>query len=250
MSSIICLCVVCNEDYLLGLIALLNSLIKHTDGLDLPIYIVDLDLRQESKDRLLSIYHNLIFMKSNYRSEDMPKQSGRFQQAFHKLNAFDLALNYNRVLCIDADVIFTGSISELLVDMPKSIRMSQRRDGWFWGTIIDIPKISKELHNDIFNKLYSLDNTLLAEEELLNILHNDKTIQIQALEQKRICNHEFYMNNNKQIIHQKNKRIEIHTPSKHYPVGIHYAGDIKPWHKKRQNSRKNKIWDRYGSQME
>ena len=110
---------ICNDNYLNGLIALINSLIYHKTKFEL-IVMVTKDISQDSKSKLQN-YSNVVIhdvpeiyysgskkhlMKDRYGNND------KSWMMFTKFNIFNIK-NYERLLYIDADTITLQNIDHI-----------------------------------------------------------------------------------------------------------------------------------------
>lgn len=119
------LCTVLNDDFLLGFIALAHTFKAHHPELNLPFVIFHnhtlSTLSDESQRLIHTVYPAAVFKEVSdadyatiWAHRDGPLQTpDRLKPAFFILEAFNLR-DYDRVITLDSDMLFTGPIHELL----------------------------------------------------------------------------------------------------------------------------------------
>jgi lipopolysaccharide biosynthesis glycosyltransferase len=98
-------CSVCNDNYIPGLCVLLYSLKKHNPTFDYPFKIYyDDDISETNQAKVRAYYKNVIFEKSEVFKN--------YAKWYNCLLPFK-ETGYDKVICIDSDILCLGDISEL-----------------------------------------------------------------------------------------------------------------------------------------
>lgn len=123
---------VVNDDFVPGFIVMERTLRRHHPEWNFPIYVIHepqrCSLSRQSQDVIHASCDNVIFREVNtedFRSlfayaAEVIGTPARLLAAFYIFSAFGLR-EFDRVVCLDSDIIITGSLRELLqVDAPFS----------------------------------------------------------------------------------------------------------------------------------
>jgi lipopolysaccharide biosynthesis glycosyltransferase len=104
-----------NELFVIGFKTMLNSLLINNTWFNLPIVILDENLKKETKKDLFKMYNNIYFepvKKSYYNNVNFSITSRRLRDTYYKLDIFRLE-GFDRLIFIDSDVIILKSIKKL-----------------------------------------------------------------------------------------------------------------------------------------
>lgn len=124
----IAFCTVLTDDYIPGFHALIKSIQYHNPGTDNDFIILcdaDLSKRGEVKE----IYEKSIFVDFHNKMfyDLFIKTNGTIKEKFHKclytLDVFNLGLEYDKIIFLDADMLCNGSIEEI-IKLPRVLGFS------------------------------------------------------------------------------------------------------------------------------
>lgn len=104
-----------NEEFVIGFKALLESIMRHNIWFDLPIVVLDIDLKEETKENLIKRYPRILFEKikeNNYLGTNFAVTAPKLRCTYYKLDAF-LLTGYDKIIFIDSDCLVLGDISPL-----------------------------------------------------------------------------------------------------------------------------------------
>jgi lipopolysaccharide biosynthesis glycosyltransferase len=99
----------------MGVITLLKS-IKNHHGDDIDFVIIDINLNDGQRKKLKEFYKSVVFEKplfDNYKEFNLTQTPKQFVNCNYIYESFRL-VNYDRLICLDSDMIITGSLDELL----------------------------------------------------------------------------------------------------------------------------------------
>ena len=123
-SKNICVCTVCDNNYIPGLIILIESILEYNYWFNLPFYIfMDSEKKINSKNQhlLTQIYPNFKFIDLGYEFFEIKNNNknnirfNRFSQTYLGLYAFNMT-NYKTVLSLDTDILCQGDFKPLISD--------------------------------------------------------------------------------------------------------------------------------------
>lgn len=212
-----------NELFVKGFKAMLDSLLKSNEWFNLPIIILDENLRKETKEDLTKRYPNIIFedvKKDEYNQVNFNATSKRLRDTYYKLDIFNIK-GFDRLVFIDSDVIILRNIRKLF-DCNAPFAAVKGYD-----SVRDI--LRRDINSGVFvvNKQYLNEETY---KDLLTIVQtghkmpDQKTINIYF--QNKITFLEKTFNVEKRMLFSRNFRQIFLNASI-----IHYVGE-KPWDKK------------------
>ena len=261
LSKDTCVCTVCDNDYVLGLITLIESILEFNNWFNLKFYVFmdsDKKINPENQRLLLNIYPNFKFLDLKdefFEIKYNNKQNirfKRFSQTYLGLYAFNM-INYKSVLSLDTDILCQGNFKHLLTNknnadiIAVSDAQRSKKSQYFFKSlnqkkefksiqsnkkmfqintgvyIINEKLISKKVYNNLFQ---------LAKEGITNgqELGGDQEVINFYLEQNSniiLCYAPFIYNSSARNFTGLNfNKIESIKP-----IFIHYVGS-KPWSKK------------------
>lgn len=104
-----------NELFVIGFKAMLESLLKNNPWFDLPIVILDENLKKETKLELIKRYKKIKFIsvrKESYQGFNFNATAKRLRDTYYKLDLFNIR-GYHRLVFIDSDVVILRDIKKL-----------------------------------------------------------------------------------------------------------------------------------------
>lgn len=104
-----------NELFVIGFKAMLESLLKNNPWFNLPIVILDEDLKKETKLELIKRYKKIKFIsvrKQSYNEVNFNATAKRLRDTYYKLDTFNIR-GYDRLVFIDSDVVILRDIKKL-----------------------------------------------------------------------------------------------------------------------------------------
>jgi len=260
-SKNICVCTVCDNNYIPGLIILIESILEYNYWFNLPFYIfMDSEKKINSKNQhlLTQIYPNFKFIDLGYEFFEIKNNNknnirfNRFSQTYLGLYAFNMT-NYKTVLSLDTDILCQGDFKPLISDKiegdiiavsdaqrsKKSILhfKQQNEKNRFY------PVNSNTKNYQVNTGVYILHNKLISNKvykELFQLAKNGVTNGEQLGGDQEVIN--YYLEQKKDIIltyapfiYNTSARTFAGEKFKHLritnPVFIHYVGN-KPWSNK------------------
>ncbi len=237
-DKVIALCF--DKNFLLGYKALISSIFAHTRNFNYPIVILDLGLGKEDKEYCKSIYNNLTFRqvkKSNYTYRPKTKRK-RLMNTYYKLDMFRLAIDYNVLIYIDVDIIFTKSIRKLINYKPSKtlsivnlIIKREKVDEYNTGLYI-LNDIKNEKHySNMINIMRSMEKAGLSDQTVVTKAINTGLLEYELIPQKWNV-----------------MKCQITRDNVKDYNSIHFYGS-KPWDKRRNPEYKelDKIWWKYAN---
>ena len=126
-STEACACSVCDNNYVPGLIILIESILEYNSWFNLPFYIfMDSDKKIDPKNQqlLLTIYPHFYFLDLEESFREIKSNNkhnirfNRFSQTYLGLSAFNLT-KYKTVLSLDTDILCQGNFKILTSDKIK-----------------------------------------------------------------------------------------------------------------------------------
>ena len=123
-STTTCAAAVCDDNYVPGLIILIESIKKHNPWFNLPFIVFgdnDKHIGPKNQELLLKIYPYFEFENLGDQYAQVKEANegnmryNRFSQTFLGLNAFNLT-KYQKVLYLDTDILCLGDFTPLLSD--------------------------------------------------------------------------------------------------------------------------------------
>ena len=126
-STEACACSVCDNNYVPGLIILIESILEYNSWFNLPFYIfMDSDKKIDPKNQqlLLTIYPHFYFLDLEESFREIKSNNkhnirfNRFSQTYLGLSAFNL-IKYKTVLSLDTDILCQGNFKILTSDKIK-----------------------------------------------------------------------------------------------------------------------------------
>ncbi len=209
-----CVCVVLDKPFMIGFKAMINSILRHTEGFDEKILCIDIDLDESDRESCKEIYSNIQFVQpilENYNK--LPKHAPALKNAFFKLEIFRLAKTYDRILYVDTDIIFVKSIQPLL-DMPLRTELTicyhPKYKEHNTGLML-LPKLSEKPYDSMMDALKSMKRAWLGDQAVINKLIRKKLLSVTQLNRK-------WNTTKRQIVDGRIKNY----------FGIHMVGK-KPW---------------------
>ncbi|GAA0283333.1 hypothetical protein GCM10009127_26000 [Alteraurantiacibacter aestuarii] len=170
----LCLTTVSTDSYLVGTLVTLHSFLATNPWFDGDIVIITDGLTDESKRRLELVYPRLQYFIAGSelmdRVEDVARENPEFTQykaRFFSLEAFRLT-GYGRVLLIDSDLLFRGSIEEMFAHTEPLVACG---DGaWYKG--VTRPWLPEGTPISSFNSgLVLADSTCVTQEHYLGLVN-------------------------------------------------------------------------------
>lgn len=225
------LAVVVNHEFVIGYKAMLNSVLTHTQGFDLPVVCVDLDLTEDDRQEMLALYPETSFAKpieANYNK--LPSHAKALRNAFYKVEVLRIAQKYERTVFVDCDIVFIDSIYGLLMtDMRSDIAVCPiigRPHEVNTGVMV-FRKLAPDRYQKVIDMMKLMKRAHLA----------DQPVIINAIT-KRILSY--------QKLHNKwnTTKREAKKGRKGF-IGLHFVGK-KPWNGGEPGyEHLEKIWQKY-----
>lgn len=109
-----CLCTLLDDNFVIGLEVFWKSFIHHNKWFNDDFVILDCGLSEESKEKISSIYDNVIFeeiKRDNYERINMSKTHDKLKNTYYTFEVF--RLDYDRVVFLDMDILVLQDLSEL-----------------------------------------------------------------------------------------------------------------------------------------
>ena len=260
-STEVCACSVCDNNYVPGLIILIESILEYNNWFNLPFYIFmdsDKKINQKNQQLLLKIYPHFYFLdlEESFREIKIKNlqniRFNRFSQTYLGLSAFKLT-DYKKVLSLDTDILCQGDFKILISNQVEgdfiAVSDSQRplkvieyfRKQNKTKSFISIESTKKPYQ--VNTGVYVLHEKLISTEvfeELFHLAKDGVTNGEQLGGDQEVIN--YYLEQKKDIIltyapfiyntsartfaGKKFKQLKITKP-----VFIHYVGN-KPWNDK------------------
>lgn len=130
-----CLFAIMTEDYFKGFYVTMKSFLYHNPWFDLDFVIIDINLNEETKKKILEIYPKVLFRKPNYGLYE----GGNYEKLYKKnkvnqfyLECFNLC-DYGKVVSIDLDLLILGDMRSLFFNTgddlycPKGFSIRKKR---------------------------------------------------------------------------------------------------------------------------
>ena len=260
-SKDMCACTICDDDYVSGLIILIESILEFNNWFNLKFYVFmdsDKKINLENQKLLLNIYPNFKFLdlkdeffEIKYKNQQNIRFS-RFSQTYLGLYAFNM-IDYKTILSLDTDILCQGNFKHLLSNKNNAdiiavsdAQRSQRSQLFFKSQnqnkefksiqsnekifqintgvyVINEKLISKKVYNNLFQ---------LAKEGITNgqELGGDQEVINCYLEKNSniiLSYAPFIYNSSARVF----MGINFNRIKSINPIFIHYVGN-KPWSKK------------------
>lgn len=228
------ICLSCDENYAKYAAVVIASILENAKKEDLlSFYILDGNISQESKDKILSLKSikdcNIEFITVNEKDfEDykkIPNHSYISISTYYRLKLATLLPNISKIIYLDCDVIVCGSLSDLFnLDLGDNI----------FGGVLDIDFHSKKntkyvnagvLLMDLDKvRQHNIENQFIeyTKNNWENIQLGDQGVINDVLQDKILNISEDYNVQSESFIRRSNMTIT--------PKIIHFVGAKKPWH--------------------
>lgn len=287
MQDIIPIFFTFNKYYVVAAEVAIYSLLVHASRTyKYKLYILHTDIPYKSIQALKHItqkFPNAIIEFINTSSYDnqqeIPKGKAHFsKEIYYKLIAADLFPQYDRIICSDVDVVFTGDIS-------PSFFMHKNESFCFAG----VGQILESGRMKTYEGKFTIEEQNILKKEIAGgyMLMNLKTIRELGMQEKLtafyktnyprlclpeqdtiilcchrfirylpleylVCNSYYHIHNKKTINFYKDndgfpkndqQALDIFTQALKCPIQLHYVGESKPWNG--FNVPKQRIWFQY-----
>jgi len=182
-----CFAVVMDKKVKVGFRALMNSIFRNTPGFAEHIVCININLTPRDQNEIRGIYSDIEFVDVKYENyKKFPKHAPALNRAFYKLDLFNLAKDYNRILYVDTDIIFLDSIQPL-IELPMSEELGlcyhRRHDDYNTGVML-IQNISQKPYEYLIGKLLSMKRAWLGDQTVIREAINDNIFSIHVLNNK------------------------------------------------------------------
>lgn len=239
-----------NTNWLDGMLVLLYSLKTHTklldnDKIDFKIYYNELS--KDAKNKISKLYPKTIFEKPLTKVNGTNTLYGTENQDVWLCIESFREFNYDKVLCLDADMMITNDISDIFeikgdficVDNKKYIENNiievfgnkTSINGGLW--LINKKYLSLKIYNNIINLSKKIYKDAYAEQSAIQKYFNDKKIIILPILWNFMewgGGYRFQEPTTELYLNNKDK-IKI----------IHFSGPRKPWSKHQQKKKTDRI---------
>ncbi len=261
LSNNTCVCTVCDNNYVPGLIILVESILEYNKWFDLPFYVFmdsEKKITGRNKHLLTKIYPNFKFIDLGDEFLEIKNNNKnnirfhRFSQTYLGLYAFNMT-NYKTVLSLDTDILCQGDFKPLISNKIKGdiIAISdaqrskksilhfkqQNEKNSFYSVNSNTKKYqvntgvyilhNKLISNKVYRELFQLAKNGVTNGEQLG---GDQEIINYYLEQKKdiILTYAPFIYNTSARTFSGKKITHLKITN---PVFIHFLGN-KPWSKK------------------
>lgn len=175
-----CVATVTTDSFIVGTLVTIYSFLKHNSWFKGEIVIIFDELSEQNREFLGLIYNKIIFLKVSDElktrveklAEDLPEFLPK-QARFFSLEIFRLR-NYAKVLFLDSDLLFRGSVEDLFALENNFIACGDgafyNRCGRRWGSGIENEKEIHILYNTFNSGLFLVDDSLLTDKIYSGIL--------------------------------------------------------------------------------
>jgi len=121
------LVVAADDNYIVYAITTIKSFLFHNRWFDGDIITFDdgkiFTISEKNRERLRSIYKKVVIRNIDYSKYDdvfkevikAEKNSGRFIKSYTKFEIFNFLKDYDKILCVDADVLFVDNVKDLFM---------------------------------------------------------------------------------------------------------------------------------------
>jgi len=109
------LCTLLTSDFVIMYEVFMKSFLHYNKWFNLDFVIIDIDLSDTDKERILAIYKKVIFKKPDYelyKKCRFENTHPKLRNTYFKIDAFCL-YEYNRVVFLDMDMVCMGNIKPL-----------------------------------------------------------------------------------------------------------------------------------------
>ncbi len=170
----LCVTTVTTDSFIVGTLVTLDSFLKNNAWFAGEIVIICNELSEENRGFLKLVYDKIIFLQVSVkllaRVDEITKSLPEFikkQARYYSLETFRLR-DYAKVLFLDSDLLFRGSIKALFELNDDFIVCGDgafyNRRGRRWGSGIAEEKEISVLKNTFNSGLFLIDNSLLTNE--------------------------------------------------------------------------------------
>ncbi len=224
----ICLTTMLNEKFICAYEAFIKSFLHHNKWFKHDFVILNINLSDESKEKIRKYYNKIIFKDINfdaYRNVQFNKTHEKLRCTYYKLDIFSF-VDYDKIVFIDMDTIVQADLSELFNTKDDFVAIKTYRahpdilGQDFNSGVFVVGK--KYINLDTYNELVKLSckGFNLPDQSVLNIFFKGK---ISWANKGYNCEKRIIKTNNKALVKYKDfSNIKI----------IHYVG-FKPWDDKK-----------------